>query len=81
MLEGVTAYNKYIDEEKPFEWDRAPNWYTTTFAPRTAIRLMCMSSTRRIANAIQASSAQKLMRAIAVRSRRVASPGRARTRR
>jgi hypothetical protein len=29
VLEGVTAYNKYINQTPPFKWIMHPNWYTT----------------------------------------------------
>jgi hypothetical protein len=29
VLEGVTAYNKYINQTPPFKWILHPNWYTT----------------------------------------------------
>jgi L,D-transpeptidase catalytic domain len=29
VLEGVTAYNKYINQTPPFKWIIHPNWYTT----------------------------------------------------
>jgi hypothetical protein len=29
VLEGVTTYNKYINNTPPFKWIMHPNWYTT----------------------------------------------------
>ena len=29
VLEGVTGYNKYINQTPPFKWIMHPNWYTT----------------------------------------------------
>jgi L,D-transpeptidase catalytic domain len=29
VLEGVTAYNRYINHTPPFKWIIHPNWYTT----------------------------------------------------
>jgi hypothetical protein len=29
VLEGVTAYNSYINQTPPFKWIIHPNWYTT----------------------------------------------------
>jgi hypothetical protein len=29
VLEGVTPYNKYINNTPPFKWIMHPNWYTT----------------------------------------------------
>ena len=29
VLEGVTSYNKYINENPPFKWVIHPSWYTT----------------------------------------------------
>jgi hypothetical protein len=29
VLQGITAYNRYINHTPPFKWIIHPNWYTT----------------------------------------------------